>query len=129
MDKSGNMSFEADAFGNANRVLVVSGVCIAKLTDVLLDKVYKSWRTFATASTKYAVTTTSIARMGDEVWIVTGAKWPFVLRQEQSGMRILLAPAMLYETARGASVGPVLESCTGLSGQRSGIMSLYGFVD
>lgn len=95
---SAKPSFVLDAFGNENRILVLSGVKIAILHSVLQDTAVQSWRTFSTDPARFAITSTSIARMGDEVWILDGVKWPIVMRQEYGGTRVMLAPAMVHES-------------------------------
>jgi hypothetical protein len=45
--------------------------------------------------------------MGDQVWILEGAKWPFVMRQERTGTMVILAPAMVY-TSQDWTVSEVM---------------------
>lgn len=111
-----NISFLPDAYRNENRILVLAGVKIATLRAVLQDKAIQSWRTFATDSARFTVTSTTIGRQGDEVWVLDGAKWPFLMRQEAGGTRVLLAPAMVYES-QGMGVSDVMFG--GLVGQGS----------
>jgi len=62
-------------------------------------KATQSWRTLSTDSTRFTVTSTTIARQHDEVWVLDSVKWPFVMRLEpgNGGARVLLAPAMVCE--------------------------------
>ncbi|KAF2802761.1 uncharacterized protein BDZ99DRAFT_550666 [Mytilinidion resinicola] len=71
--------FRADDDGSDGQVLEVQAVFIDSLTAVTRDD-YQSWCEFRTSKGR-TIRTTSSADIGDEIWVICGVRFPFVLRK------------------------------------------------
>ncbi|KAF0316690.1 heterokaryon incompatibility protein [Colletotrichum asianum] len=98
-----SMSFSADRFGNAGRVLEVAGTRIGKL-GMLVETGrddFGPWRSFSGVETGSRIMTTNVAQPGDEVWVLHGMSWPVVLRRSSvADNTTFLAVAMMWEGER-----------------------------
>lgn len=98
-------AFEADSDGRPDRVLTMAGSRVDVLDGPETES-YEGWCRFHTRTGKYTVMTTSTAQRGDEVWVLQGARWPFVLRRlpHGRGRRVLLAVAGVLEKGQFSGV-------------------------
>jgi hypothetical protein len=86
-------AFEADIGGKASYVLQVSGIFVGNIVRNTRDE-YKSWCEFRTDG-NYLIRTTSSADIGDELWVIYGVDFPFVLRRKDNDY-LLLGEAMIW---------------------------------
>jgi Heterokaryon incompatibility protein (HET) len=96
-----NASFEDDAYGRVGQVLKAKGILVDDLSRVIRDT-YKSLRRFE-SSHGYTIDATNLAQTEDQLWVIYGAKSPFILRPEGKKY-ILISEAMVWEEDKTSNV-------------------------
>ncbi|KAK5129059.1 hypothetical protein LTR85_000392 [Meristemomyces frigidus] len=116
-DRDPIFSFHADRNGNPNRILKIAAIYVDTLGRIVEDSNLRPWRRFASGS-DLVISTVSVARPGDEVWVLLGADEPFVLTKPSArdDVYIILGHAMLWEPEtksedrqRGIKPSPILD--------------------
>lgn len=100
-------TFSADRFDNEGRVLEAQGIMITTLGTALEigQDTFRRWVTFQSSDGFFQVTTTVIAHVGDEVWVLHGMKWPVVLRRSSvADTTTLLSIANVSENGQAHKV-------------------------
>jgi hypothetical protein len=94
-------SFREDGSDASNVGLKVRGGCIDLLNDITKD--HGSWVQFQT-SLGLIIDAPKMAQRGDQLWVLYGARYPFILRKEHGDDYSLLGVALIWEDGKMSQI-------------------------
>lgn len=100
LDRRPRVQFFSDCYGTPGKVLRAHGIHVATLGRMSRDHHRRPYRRFKGRDSELRISTTHLARPGDEVWVLLGADEPFCFgKNGRDGSRVcsVLGHAMLEE--------------------------------